>query len=433
MKLKHTISFIFCFFILPAAADPQTPLKVEIRKAGDGYQLFRDGLPYEVRGAGTQLPQDLESLVRHGGNSVRNWSTENAPEFLDRAHELGLTVALCLDIKRERHGFDYDDEAAVRRQFEFAREEVLRYRDHPALLVWIVGNELNLEYTNSRVYDAVNDIARMIHDLDPNHPVTTTTAGLDRKLARTIAERAPDIDFLSVQLYGGLFGFRDALKKIRWRKPLMITEWGTIGHWEVDALPWGAPLELNSHQKALTYRRGYEEVLEKLGPGLIGDFVFLWSHKQERTPTWYGMFLPGGQRTEVVDEMQRLWTREYPQNRAPVLKALEIGGHDAAHGLRLEAEQRYLATVEVMDPEGDKLAYEWRLMRESDATEVGGDAEVIPEDLSRLLLTEGGPETALRSPARPGPYRLYVYSYDGQGGAAHANIPFYVDPSKDLR
>lgn len=431
--LIRLITLVLGLSITPAVADELRPLKVEIRQDSQGYQLFRDGLPYIVRGAGTQLTSDLDSLALHGGNSVRNWSTENAREFLDRAHDLGLTVALCLDIKRERHGFDYDDETAVRQQFEFAKGEVLKYRNHPALLVWVIGNELNLEYRNPGVYDAVNDIARMIHELDPNHPVTSTTAGFDRKLARTIRKHAPDLDFISVQLYGGLFGFSNALKGIRWDKPVMITEWGTIGHWEVAALPWGAPLELDSRQKAQTYRRGYEEELSRMGPRLIGNYAFLWSYKQERTPTWYGMFLPGGVRTEVVDVMQFLWTGEFPRNRAPMLKSLQLGGYEAAQGLRLQPGQIYRATADVADPEDDPLRFEWRLMKESTATEVGGDAEAVPEDLSMLLLATGGPEIAIQSPASPGPYRLYVYSYDAAGGAAHANIPFYVDSEEAAR
>ena len=430
-RLVHSfllLPFLLLLGVAPlVASESVSPIKVEIRDTESGFSLYRGGAPYVVKGAGTQLVADLPSLARHGGNSVRNWSTDNAQEFLDAAHALGITVALCIDIKRERHGFDYNDEAAVRAQFEFAREEVLKYKDHPALLVWVLGNELNLEAKNMKIYDAVNDMAEMIHELDPNHPVTTTTAGLDRRLARTIAKRAPAIDFLSVQLYGGLFSIRDALKKIRWKKPLMITEWGTIGHWEVDSLPWGAPLEPNSHEKAETYKRGYLEEISAMDEQLIGNYAFLWSFKQERTPTWYGMFLPGGIRTEVVDVMQQLWRGDYPENRAPVLNSLQIGGYDAALGLRLKAGEMYLATADVMDPEEDPLRFEWRLLRESTATEVGGDAEEVPEDVSRVLLNTGGPEAGIRTPSQPGPYRLYVYSYDDMGGGAHANFPFYVD------
>lgn len=409
---------------LGCASIPPQPLTVDIRRDVDGYQFLRDGQPYEIRGAGTQRLQDLASIAAHGGNSVRTWSTDNAAELLDRAHELGLTLALCLDVKRERHGFDYDDELSVARQLQFFRGEVLKYRNHPALLVWIIGNELNLESTNPKVYDAVNDISRMIHELDPHHPTTTTTAGISAELSDVIDQRAPDLDFLSVQVYGGLFSLPDALARIHWQRPVMVTEWGTIGHWEVDQTAWGAPLELNSHDKAQIYRNGFKNVLSRLDDRLIGNYVFLWSYKQERTPTWYGMFTPDGRRTEAVDVMQQLWTGSWPKNRAPVLESIRLDDRLAEDSIILRAGEKYSATVVAADHEGEVLSYRWRIMAESDAMQVGGDAERAVYHLSGLIHESGESQIQLSAPDEHGAYRLFVYVTDTEG-VAHANIPFY--------
>ena len=112
-------------------------VKVEVVRTGDGYALYRDGEPYSIRGAGMGVA-DFERFVAHGGNSIRNWNTrdgkQNIQSLLDEAYANGVTVALCLPMKPERHGFDYDDEAAVAAQFEAMREDVLRFRDHPALV-----------------------------------------------------------------------------------------------------------------------------------------------------------------------------------------------------------------------------------------------------------------------------------------------------------
>src|SRR5690606_40102511 len=62
-----------------------------------------------------------------------------------------LTVMLGLRMGHERHGFDYDDEVAVREQKESIRAQVLKYKDHPALLTWGLGNEVDLMYTNTNV------------------------------------------------------------------------------------------------------------------------------------------------------------------------------------------------------------------------------------------------------------------------------------------
>ena len=79
---------------------------------------------------------DIAVFASHGGNSFRTWRTDNAAELLDTALAHGVTILMCIEIGRERHGFDYDDEAAVAAQLEFARQEVLKYKDHPALLLW---------------------------------------------------------------------------------------------------------------------------------------------------------------------------------------------------------------------------------------------------------------------------------------------------------
>jgi beta-galactosidase/beta-glucuronidase len=71
---------------------------------------------------------------------------------------------------------------------------VLKYKDHPALLAWGIGNELNLQYKNTRVWDAVNDISKMIHELDPNHPTSTILAGVNKDLVGLIKQKTTDID-----------------------------------------------------------------------------------------------------------------------------------------------------------------------------------------------------------------------------------------------
>ena len=180
---------------------------VELIKKGQQYLLLRDGRPYEVKGAGLEF-SSVAVFASHGGNSFRTWRTDNAHstgmEQLDEAAKYDVTVALCIEIGRERHGFDYDDEEAVARQLEYARGEVLKYRDHPALLTWVIGNEMNLHFKNPKVFDAINDISKMIHELDGYHPTTTALAGIDAGLADLVEQRAPDLDFVSIQMYGDI-------------------------------------------------------------------------------------------------------------------------------------------------------------------------------------------------------------------------------------
>ena len=154
-------------------------VKVEVRRNGDAYQLLRDGKPYFVKGGGGT--GYFSRLAAYGGNSIRTWGTQNAAQILDSAQKNGLTVLMGLGVTPERHGFNYDDPAAVKKQFERIKADVLKFKDHPALLAWGIGNELNLSYKNPKVWDAVNDIATMIHKEDPNHPASTVLAGINKR------------------------------------------------------------------------------------------------------------------------------------------------------------------------------------------------------------------------------------------------------------
>ncbi|MFK7731480.1 MAG: glycoside hydrolase family 2 TIM barrel-domain containing protein [Pseudomonadales bacterium] len=407
----------------------ESSVVMEIKRTAEAYTLLRDGEPYRIKGAGMGLtdlaaiPQ-LEALKNAGGNSFRTWNIPDR-KVLDRAHELGLTVALGLDVQRERHGFDYNDPDVVQQQFERIKKEVLAYRDHPAIIAWFIGNELNLNLKNPKVYDAVNDIAVFIKEVDPNRLVSSTTAGIDAELAKMIQQRAPALDFLSIQVYGGIFDLQEALGEIDWIFPLMVTEWGTKGHWEVDATTWGAPLEFNSSEKSDHYLRAYEQVLTQMNDRLIGDYAFLWGQKQERTPTWYGMLTEQDEPTAVVDVMYKIWNGHWPEQTAPKVKQLLLNKVLAQSSLSIEVGQTVEARLELSDAEPD-IQFEWLLKQESTATQSGGDAEDLPADLTVTQRFANQPSVTVTAPDQPGAYRLLVYARNKTGQVAHANFPFKV-------
>ena len=98
----------------PISGPGAVPVKVELHKTGNGYQLLRDGQPYFIKGAGgSAFPG---RIAAYGGNSIRTWGTDGAQQILDSAWKYGLTVLLGLDVESERHGFNYDDSEAVKKQ-----------------------------------------------------------------------------------------------------------------------------------------------------------------------------------------------------------------------------------------------------------------------------------------------------------------------------
>ena len=418
-------TLLFC--TLAASLLHAQPIEVKVIAHGDGFQLLRGGQPYVVKGAGV-VGVDYRTLAERGGNSVRTWGIETAGRDLDEAAKNGLTVALGLPVAAERWGMDYGDEDQVAAQRQQVREAVERYRDHPALLAWIIGNELNHGMKDGRVYDEVNALSRMIHELDPNHPTTTAiTAG--EEPIEVVKERAPDLDFISIQLYGALALMPRYADEWLAGRPFMVTEWGPIGHWEASQTAWGAPLEMDSTTKALHYLNGYRQLIEPHlasapGGGLcLGSYVFLWGQKQERTPTWYSLFTPAGQSTAGVDAMQLAWSGQHPPNQAPVIQTMRLDNHTANNNVTLVAGKHYHAEFTTHDPNGDPLTYRWHLKPESTATTDGGDYEPAIPNIPGLMDDPTRPTITLQAP-EPGAYRLFAYASDPQGHTAHANIPF---------
>ncbi|HEX3718406.1 MAG TPA: hypothetical protein VH595_10605 [Verrucomicrobiae bacterium] len=429
MQLNKLCAIAILLALLAANATA-APSKVELRKVDGSWRLFVNQKPFYIKGGGLEFGSQ-EKLAGHGGNSFRTWRTDNGVEsgreVLDRAESNGLYVTMGLDIARERQGFDYNDPAAVARQFADIQRQVLEYKDHPALLMWAIGNELNLNAKNPKVWDAVNDISRMIHRLDPNHPTLTPLSGFSGPLIRTVRSRAPDLDLVGIQMYADIVNLPGYLRKSGYDGAYIVTEWGATGHWEVPKSDWGAPIENDSTTKANAYMDRYQAVIAKDTAQCLGSYVFLWGQKQERTPTWYGMFLKSGEETASVDALHYLWNGHWPSNRSPELKGAWLDGKTAYQSVRLKAGHNYTAKIAAADPDADPLTFRWVVMSESNARTTGGDVESEPKNWPALIQQPDRDEITLNAPATPGAYRLFAYVFDGHGHAAHANIPFYVD------
>ncbi|MDA3944005.1 MAG: hypothetical protein PF694_10755 [Bacteroidetes bacterium] len=410
-------------------SNKQMTSKVELVKTKSGFQLMVNGEPFYVKGAGLESG-NIARLAAHGGNALRTWRTGDqfmsAGELLDEAQKHGIMVTMGIDIARERHGFDYNDQQAVKEQFERVKKDVLKHKDHPALMAWGIGNELNLHYSNPKVWEAVDDIARMIKEEDPNHLTTTMLAGADKEVVRRVMESCTNLDFLCFQIYGDILNLPGYIDESGYDGAYIVSEWGATGHWETPKTEWGRPIEQQSTEKADAYLERYERVIAANQEQCIGSFVFLWGQKQERTPTWYGMFLENGRKTASVDVMEYVWTNQWPEKRTPIMHQLLLDGKSAYDNVYLVANQNVEATVEAESHQNEKLRYLWEIMPEvpiEDQSD-GGDFEQRPAAIFKM---ESDANTVkLKAPEKPGEYRLFVYVMDNFNSAATANIPFYV-------
>lgn len=428
------IYFFSCQYQSKKNDQKPQPLKVEIKKVEDRFQLFVDEIPYFIKGARTLRTRYMDKVAEYGGNAVRIGSRGNVKEVLDEAHRLNLTVLFGLPVQAERNGFDYSDETAVEEQFKKVKEIVETYMDHPALLMWAIGNELDhipgdKDY-NLSMWDAVNDIAIMIHEVDGNHPAMAVVGRGKNEKMKDIVERCTDVDILGINTYADIAEVPGWLKEYEWNKPFAITEWGPSGHWQVPRTKWGVVIEETSTEKGRVYKERYEKVI-KAEPWCIGSYVFLWtSNRQERTHTWYNMFHDDGSEKEAVEVMQYVWTGKWPENRTPRIEALQIDGLNAVDNINLKPETEHHAHVMVNDPDGDILKIEWELVPENKKFGAyAGQGEKKPQAVERAIIKKdaGGKTIKFMTPAEEGGnFRMFVYANDGNNNVAVANIPFHI-------
>ena len=419
--------FVACAVMMLASTAWAEPCRVTLRQDGNaGWTLLRDGHPFRIRGAGGE--GSLETLRDCGGTMIRTWGIEaterriDGVPFLDRAHQLGLSVTLGLWLGHERHGFDYGDERQIAAQREMVERAVRTFQHHPAVVIWGLGNEMEGRGDNPTIWREVNWLARRIKDLDPNHPVMTVVANFDAAKLAAIEAHAPDIDILGVNAYGGIETVPDRLRQAGWTRPYCITEFGLNGPWEVGLTPWKAPIEPSSASKAASTAQAQDLISEDAR--CLGSYAFLWGQKQEATSSWFGMFLPTGERTARVDVMQKSWSGQWPANRAPVLGQADVPFAER----EVRQGEPLVAGIRHVDPDGDPLSYAFEVVRESTDRREGGDAEQKPEAVRDAVVhcrpDEGVVE--IRAPSEPGAYRLFVTVRDGHGGGAVDNWPFFV-------
>jgi len=390
---------------------------VRVKKVGQQYQLIRNGKPYFVKGAGGDTHLDL--LKESGGNSIRTWGVNQADSILQEANSRGLTVTLGIWLNHEMY-FNYNNPASLEKQREKVPEDVRKFKDALALLVWGLGNgvELHSNPANPAMWKALNSLAGEIKKIDPNHPVMTVVAGVNKKKIDAIKKYYSNIDILGVNSYGPAQTLPQRLKKLGWKKPYMLTEFGSVGWWESPKTSWGAPIEASSTVKELRYLYEYQAAVASQKGWALGSYVFVWGHKWEGTLTWFNLFLQGSEDAlSPVDAMALTWTGKKPANSAP-----EIISFQCDAGLKkVEAGSVFHAEVIARDIDQDLLHYSWRIyaekLRKSD-----NKPQFYPDD----ILEKKDNELEFSSPKSSGAYRLYVFVSDGKGKAATANVPFYV-------
>jgi len=422
--MRKLCCLIFCLLLCAASS-----AQVQVRKtATGGWELLVDGRPTYIKGVGGTNRMDVAAAS--GANACRTWggSVQQVEQTVAEAREHGMYIMQGIGLTKDPKM--YENEEYKNRLRAQCRELAERFKDDPNIIIWGIGNEIELNGNSTpEAWAFVNELSLLFKSIDKRH-LTSAVITYNQKSLNLVAKYAPSLDFVGINCYGGINTLANMVATSDYKGPYMVTEWGPTGWWECEKTSWGAPIEQSSEEKRICYEERYRTITSD--PACMGSFVFLWGQKEERTPTWFCMFtesgvegLPlNGEKAATVEGMERVWTGREPAQTAPVISSMTAGGKAVRENPTFAAGKAFKVNVAVKDREKDKMTYIWEVLKEATITATGGAYEPRPDRVGAVRTTRK-PVLKLKLD-EPGAYRVYIYALDGTGYASSTNLPILV-------
>lgn len=358
--------FTLFFTQLFSSQKDASPLVVEVKQDKGQWSLYTNGIPYKVKGVtfGTKIDPAIIMAQMHiiasemGANSIRTWGCGDETKLiLDAAHKNNLTAMVGIWMRHGRAGaegddsFDWvNDEAGKKSHLDGALDCVRRYKDHPAVLTWGLGNEVILNIATEEEKNAYTKFLEVIGSAikaeDKNHPITSVGAW---SLAWPYwMKNTPSLDYYSVNTYGGGVSYLPTERKNQGVDlPYMITEYGPRGEWDAWEDENGLKVEPHDQEKFDDIYNGVTKHIFKEKVAL-GVYVFNFGINNDHGGNWL-TFLHGKSWDDYYYRPQfygvrQAFTGKKPNNYWPVVRKFEIIEDRGESGdwrrIRLEATDR---------------------------------------------------------------------------------------------
>ena len=207
----------------------------------DAQKIVVNNRPYIIKGicyhpvpkgsnerSFTSIDQDLSLMIEAGINTIRVYAPIDDVAILDKIHAAGIKLIV---------GFGYNQGGIFDIASGSLLDYVTKYKTHPAILFWELGNEYNYhpEWFDGNInnwYTALEKTAQMIHALDANHPVSTAHGEIP---TQKVLKENPSIDVWGVNVYRwDLPGSLIAEWKSRSTKPLYFSEAGADSYMAIE-------------------------------------------------------------------------------------------------------------------------------------------------------------------------------------------------------
>jgi hypothetical protein len=245
------------------------------------YQWWTDRATYVA---------DFPLIAKMGANTIRTFDVMNSGstsaqvlQALDAAQANHLHVVMGYFVQTFFNLSDPAIQTQLRNEF---KASVLAYKDHPAVLMWAIGNEQNLNNGNSNAawYTLLNQMAGDAKAIDSNHPVTSVQGEIPGATDYQIGSAAlgtddptmTNLDLWSVTSYRGMsFGNLFSVMASSTTKPVFIAEFGKDAYRDSTA-------QEDQSMQASYINSQWQEIAANAsasaaGKVIVGGTVFEWT------------------------------------------------------------------------------------------------------------------------------------------------------------
>jgi len=193
VKDNFLTKFLVCGFLIIVTYTVCYTTQVRV----NGRQLLVNGSPFIIKGfcyhpiPVGQGPNyvwvndpniyntDFPLIKDTGANCIRLYDAQCTTAMLDAAYSNGLYVILALWVNYDANLADSNVRNQIKNDFV---SMVNQWKNHPAILMWCIGNEQNyFNGNNSYWYTLVNECAMLAHQAEGTnyHPVTSVNGEID--------------------------------------------------------------------------------------------------------------------------------------------------------------------------------------------------------------------------------------------------------------
>jgi len=225
------------------------------------------------------IQRDTQYLKKMNANTVRLWAELPDATLLDALEVAGIYAIMAFQVpsSNEQPGIDYGDPATIQLYTDKMIDYVNRFKNHPAVLAWAIGNENNLHYDRdiSDWYKLANKLAQAAYEAEePAYHPTVLVNGY-MLFFGDVDYCSDDISLSYVDIWGhntyvrydyhSYFCYFDKVTA----KPLIMTEFG------VDAYGAGLPSE-HPHVQAEWVVHEWEQIEDSCLGGTVMEYCDEW-------------------------------------------------------------------------------------------------------------------------------------------------------------